>query len=370
MSHGSISYKPFFVRAKVPFACLLVFLLAGLSGNYIADHYKKQVVHPMYDRQVEAATLMRACSLAIRSARRERRLDADPAVDINDTGLIGRDWSPITTTTGNPEAKRTSANPAFAALMVRLFHDAGLDKGDVVAIGASGSFPALALATLSAARVLQLEPLLIYSIGSSSYGANEPFFTFLDMLAVLNKETLLSYTPIAISFGGEGDLGSGLFSSGTPPDYFRIADASGIALIHEKSLEQSMRERMDRYTAAAKGRPVRCFVNIGGASANFGATPASLAVSNGLTMPDKNRRSARGNGMLFHYLNQQVPVIHLLDIRHLALAYELPIDPTPQPAIGIGGVYYRTTLPKKWIALIVAAAFAVLIGGRLYRIGR
>jgi len=89
---------------------------------------------------------------------------------------------------GNLEAKRTSTNPAFAALLVKYFKEANLKKGDVIAIGASGSFPTLIVAVLSAARVLELEPLIIYSVGSSEYGANLPEFTFVEMLDSLNKK--------------------------------------------------------------------------------------------------------------------------------------------------------------------------------------
>ena len=50
-------------------------------------------------------------------------------IDLNQTGLIGPEWTPLTTTPGIEEAKRTALDPNFAALLVRYFEEAGLEKG-------------------------------------------------------------------------------------------------------------------------------------------------------------------------------------------------------------------------------------------------
>ena len=105
----------------------------------------------------------------------------DKSLDKNETGLIGLEWSGITTTLGDIEAKRTSTNPDFAALLVKLFKEIGLKKGDIVAANFSSSFPALNLAFISAADTLGLKAIIITSIGSSTYGGNIEDFTYLDM---------------------------------------------------------------------------------------------------------------------------------------------------------------------------------------------
>jgi len=74
----------------------------------------------------------------------------DEGLDPNRTGLIGPQYSPLFTTVGHLEAKRTTTNPAMAALLVHLLQEAGVEPGDRIAIGASGSFPALMIASLSA----------------------------------------------------------------------------------------------------------------------------------------------------------------------------------------------------------------------------
>ena len=115
-----------------------------------------------YDRQVRAAEIMHNCALAIAEERTARGIRIDPELDPNGTGLIGAEFTAITTTLGVLEAKRTTTNPAFAALMVRYLREARLQPGDVVAVGASGSFPALILATLAACKALDLQPAVIY----------------------------------------------------------------------------------------------------------------------------------------------------------------------------------------------------------------
>ena len=131
----------------------------------------------------------------------------DPAFDPNGTGFIGLEDSPLTTSLGHLEAKRTTTNPDFAGLVVALMHQAGIRKGDSVAIGASCSFPALITATLCACQVLELRPLFICSLGASEWGANHPDFTWLEIQDCLRNQGVLDVTPIAVSLGGEGDVG-------------------------------------------------------------------------------------------------------------------------------------------------------------------
>ena len=57
-----------------------------------------------------------ARSLAsIKALRLEKGLPIDPALDPNHTGIVGDEFTPLTTSLGDVEAKRTAANPAFAA---------------------------------------------------------------------------------------------------------------------------------------------------------------------------------------------------------------------------------------------------------------
>ncbi len=322
-----------------------------------------------YDRQIRAADIMRDCTLAIAQERTARGIHMVPELDPNGTGLIGAEFTDITTTVGVLEAKRTSTNPAFAALMVRYFLEAGLEPGDVVAVGASGSFPALILATLAACRVLDLQPAVIYSIGASMYGANIADFTFADMLALLNQRDLLPYKLAAVSLGGEGDAGgTGILGQGAEC-FEQAATRSGAPVLKEDTIADSIRRRMEVFakTAESFGRPVACFVNVGGATANYGNTAASLDFPNGLVMHPTVMSAHPERGLIFEYAAMGVPVMNLLDVRGLAVRNGLPVDPIPLPPPGEGGVYFTTahSRPAAAAALLVSAVIALAAAGAL-----
>ncbi len=137
------------------------------------------------------------------------------------------------------EAKRTATSPDFAALMVKYFNEAGLREGDVVAVGASGSFPSLIIATLAASRAMNLEPILIYSIGASMYGATIPEFTFIEMLDAIRAKGILPYYIAAVSLGGDDDAGGGGLFEESRDISEEIAERSGAYVIREDSIERA-----------------------------------------------------------------------------------------------------------------------------------
>ncbi len=168
---------------------------------------------------------------SVKALREEKGIPIDRAADPNATGIIGDEFSPLTTSVGDVEAKRTAANPAFAAVMVGYFRRAGLRAGDVVAVGASGSFPAFALATLSAARVLDLRPVVVGSVGASMYGANLPGFTLVDMLGRLRSDGLLPYRLAAVSPGGDDDGGRGVLFDESGDTLMAETRRSGLPMV-------------------------------------------------------------------------------------------------------------------------------------------
>jgi poly-gamma-glutamate system protein len=301
---------------------------------------------PASGAPVEAARLMERSLASVRALRLEKRIPIDRTIDPNATGIIGDEFSALTTSVGAVEAKRTAANPAFAAVMVGYFRRAGLKAGDVVAVGASGSFPAFALATLSAARVLDLRPVVIYSVGSSMYGANLPGFTLVDMLGRLRDDGLLPYRLAAVSPGGGGDdddEGGGVLFDESGGTLVAETRRSGLPIVSGRSLADRIRNRLRIYDEAGSGRPIRCFVNIGGAAASFGSTSASLSLPNGLVLRPPVLPSSPTRGVVFEFAARGVPVVHLLFVKGLARDNGLPFDPIPLPPIGEGAVYRQSS---------------------------
>jgi poly-gamma-glutamate system protein len=203
-----------------------------------------------------------------------------------------------------------------------------------VAIGGSGSFPAFVLASLCAARAMDLRPVLIYSVGSSMYGANLPGFTFVDMLARLRADGLLPYTIAAVAPGGERDSGRGVLFDEEGATLLDEARQSGLPMVEGATLAERIRRRLEIYDGAAGARPIRCFVNVGGASANFGVTPASLELPNGLLMKVAAVPGSPSRGLVFEFAARGIPVVHLLHVKGLARANGLPFDPVPFPPPG------------------------------------
>jgi len=294
---------------------------------------------PDKDAMLRAAEIMASAERAVRECREARGMAPDPASDINRTGLIGIETSPITTTLGNLEAKRTTTNPNFAGLLARLLLDAGVKRGDVVAVGASSSFPALIVAVLAASRALDAEPLLVCSLGASQWGANDPRFDGLDILGCLERGPGPKGRMVALAVGGDEDRGAELTGEGRRILEDRIRSA-GPPILDEPDLERNVGRRVRLYVEAASGRRIGAFVNIGGSWANIGTDASVLHVAPGLTrvaeIPPPGSR-----GVLQEMASRGVPVIHLLNIKGLAAAQGLPWDPSPLPRPGEGDLYAR-----------------------------
>jgi len=331
--------------APVLRSILVYGLLACVGGGWLLATERPPIALPPAETDapgVEAARLMERSLVSIKALRLEKGLPIDPALDPNGTGIIGDEFSPLTTSVGEVEAKRTAANPAFAAVMVGYFRRAGLRPGDVVAVGASGSFPAFALATLSAAHALGLQPVVIYSVGSSMFGANIPGFTLIDMLARLRRDGLLPYGLAAVSPGGGGDgddTGGGVLFDESGDTLMAESRRSGVPIVRGETLADRIQDRLRIYERASAGRPVRCFVNIGGAAASFGSTSASLSLPNGLVLRPPVLPSSPTRGVVFEFAARGVPVVHLLFVKGLARDNGLPYDPIPFPPVGVGTVY-------------------------------
>jgi poly-gamma-glutamate system protein len=258
----------------------------------------------------------------------------DDALDPNHTGLIGDEYTELTTTLGNLEAKRTTTNPAIAGLMVQLLREAGVKTGDTIAVGCSGSFPSVAIATLAASEALGVTPLLIVSLGSSSYGATRTEMTLLDILDLLNSAGVFNRLPIAVSLGGADDVGNEF----EPELRTLLLDKikhSGIPLLFEADLQKNVTRRLQLYFGAAGTRPIAAFVNIGGNYADLGTNPAVLKLEPGVNRDVEIPEAKETHGVVFAIANRHIPVVHVLNIKGLALKYGLPWDPVPLPGADV-----------------------------------
>ncbi len=348
------------VKYKVSLKHLVLILIIALTGLLLTEITIVKEPTVYYQLQYHASKTMSEAIDAIRTEKETRQIPINIQLDPNRTGLIGEEYTPITTTLGNLSAKRTSTNPDFAALMVKYFKQVNLTSGDVIAVGSSGSFPALLLATLSACEAVDIIPITIYAIGASEYGANIPNFTFIDMLDTLNQKNIVNYSLAAVSMGGNQDQAEGMFFPESKEIIEQIAKEAGTIFIDNGSLEANIQKRLEIYQERAAGKPIKLFVNIGGASANFGNSTNSISFPNGLVRKVSEIPTSADRGLIFEFLEAGVPVIHLLNIRDLALKNGIPIDPIPLPQIGQSEVFFQYNY-RKWIAVITILGIAGII---------
>jgi poly-gamma-glutamate system protein len=308
---------------------LVIVCVIGIGMIFAAQRMRTASSAASQQMRVAAET-MQSATTALATHRNEFGPPLDLSVDINGTGLIGSYFTPITTTVGNLEAKRTSTNPNMASVLVSLLQEVDVRPGDFIAVGASGSFPALILATASAAQALDLQMGLILSLGSSQFGANNLEFTWLEMARILVEEDLVVGDVLAASLGGDLDIARDL-SAEVRASLTEKIDESTALFIHEPDLVENVNQRMSIYRMAAGDKPISAFINIGGAWANMGVDASILTAAPGVihadSLPDESSR-----GVIHAMVAEGVPVIHLLNMKELVQRHGIPWDPSPLPS--------------------------------------
>lgn len=308
---------------------LVFFLLAKVIPFKNTDALKGEMISASLKMQ-EAMEILKEC-------QNNKGIFPDERIDINRTGLIGLEYSSITTSLGNLGSKRTTTNPNFAALLVLLLHQAGVNRGDTIAVGASCSFPALIIAVLSASEAMDLKLLCIYSLGASQWGANNPYFHWLHMNQCLLDAYVFDIKPIAVSLGGDRDSGEEMVPEGRSLLIKDIME-SGITFVQQPDFEENIKARMRLYFEEVGKDGIKAFINIGGSLANIGIDSEILHLKPGVprikAIPSPERR-----GVLFEMAAKNIPVIHLLYMKGLVQRYGLEWDPVPLPPPGKGQLY-------------------------------
>ncbi len=329
--------------------------LLSLAAVALVHVWRTDVPLPHYEAKIDAALRAKLMMAALKEQRLRLGHPIDPELDPAQTGMIGASMSPVTSVEGNLVAKRTSANPNFAAVIVDMLVQAGAQPGDCVAVGCSGSFPALNVCVLAALESLQLRPLIISSASASQYGANFPDFLWIDMERHLFEQGFISARSIACSQGGYEDRGLGM----TDDERRLIHDAiqrNGLPLIESGSFTEAIDQRIQLYRHAASGRPIRAYINVGGGTVSVGRSLGKKMYRPGLNLvppPD----ATQVDSIMTRFMLQDTPVIHLVEVIDLAKRYGLPLAPTVMPEVGESNVYsgqYNRLLAGGLLVLLLA----------------
>lgn len=330
-------------------ATLLTFILHAGQKPLSLDADAQSAARHMLSGLEELKSMRLEVAAATRIAQAQGTVPGDPfgdqdfapnrASDPAGSGLIGVEYTDLTSTLGDLRAKQTSLNPQFAALMTMWLKAAGVQPGDVVAVSLTGSFPALNLAVLCACDALQLKPVIFSSVGASSYGANIPGFTWLDMETRLYQKKMITTRTRYASLGGIMDTGGGLGESGIQLGEAAIAQ-HGAEYIRESTPRTVVPDIERRLALYAVDGPPAAFINVGGNVTSLGWVAEAALLENGLLLPPSRDaayqvRAARSipttnspqRGILFRMFENGVPVIHLLNIERLAAAHYLPVAP-------------------------------------------
>ncbi len=346
-------------KAKIRWPYLLLALAIGVSG-FAATWLSREKEYTAYaDVQRAAAERMQRGEAILLDVVLEEGI-AIEEIDLNQTGLIGPEWTPLTTTPGIEEAKRTALDPNFAALLVRYFKGAGLEAGDRVAVGTSGSFPGLLMATLCAATEMELDVNVIASFGSSMYGATRLELNVCRILRILRENGVIDFELLAVSPGGNNDYGESALWPDSRDTIAALAAEEGVEYIDYNDIEKSIARRLELF-----GEDIDCFVNVGGASANSGTSAYTLDFPNGLVLDPPRIPTTANRGLMYEYAARGIPVINMLNVRQMASDNGLPYDPVPLTQPGEGDVYFDVVHPV-WVAGVAAALMlVVLVLGRL-----
>jgi poly-gamma-glutamate system protein len=257
----------------------------------------------------------------IRDKKAQLGIISDVNSNIPNSFLLGNDFTLITTTLGSHTAKEVSTNPDFAALMVRLLKEAGMERGDKAGVIISGSFPALAISSLAAIQVLEMEAVVISSLGASTFGANQERATWIDMETWLVQEGDLKYSSVVVSIGAENYRGEGL-----PDEGKNIIKKAAEQNHHELYIPENLMESIRYKTGLLSSENISILINIGGNQAALGGCPHASSLPNGLCRELKLCHDP-DRGILQEMNANGIPVINLLNIKDLASSYGIDLSP-------------------------------------------
>ena len=286
------------------------------------------------------------CRYKIREARESHGLKINTLFDPTESGLIGTAMTSITSKPANLEAKQISLHPQFPAAIVQMLRDAGVRNGDTVAVGWTGSFPALNIALSSAIESLELRPIAVASVTASQYGANEAELTWLDMESALFDAGLLGFRSQSATIGGPADCGKGMSKASRNLAKDAIA-RNGVSALNAKHLAQSIERRMKVVSRNAKDRPIAAYINVGGGVASCGGS--DCVFRSGLNVDVTTE--AAPDCVMQRFAASGTPTIHLAHPRTLAGRLHFTDHQTAAM------VSPSTSRPNPWLA---AAAFLIV----------
>jgi len=361
-------------------------VLIALINIFLVIYISKSTTYNRYDNvdlRYKSVELMSACINSIKGIEGLHISEED----YYKTGLIGMKESNITTILEEEnmdnilKSKIITTHPNFAAFIVLLFEEIGLQDGDSIAVSMTGSLPGANIAMLSACKSMGLNPVILSSVGSSSWGANKENLTWAHMEEHLYEKKLIDFQSLAISIGGENDLGENISDEGIEKIESIIQDAiqnNDKIFINEEYLDESIIEKVDLLGDIDK---YKAFINIGGGASSLGQGKDKKHIKGGIISPllkdeiqeiyydlDKGEdyHNKFKESMAYEFLDNDIPFINMKNISPLVSEYGMSyLKNRDLNIINRGLLFYETekfNIKSIWLALIISTLLSLIVG--------
>ncbi|HEY4754785.1 MAG TPA: poly-gamma-glutamate system protein [Ignavibacteriaceae bacterium] len=340
------------LKIKYEFKLVLVFSFALLLLYAVDKYFTKIEIRKDCAQMSEAISLTERWFNDVGQMKKEKKISNDIRSDTKYNFLIGDEYTNITTTFGSLEAKELSANPEFAALLIKYLTNSNIDSTKTVGIILSGSFPSLSISCLAAIQTLNSKAIIFSSLGASMFGANQPGATWLDIENYLIKSSNLKYKSSLVTVGAEDDNGGGLSDDG-----FQIlkttASNYNVSLYYPPSLKESIEKKVE----ILLGGEIDILINIGGNQTSLGSCAHSSNIPNGFHREYKSCNH-ENRGIIARLSEREIPFINLLNIKSLAIENQISLDPT---VVSGGLIFSNRKTEKIPIALSIIASFGLIL---------
>jgi poly-gamma-glutamate system protein len=285
------------------------------------------------DQMLTAARMVQAAQAILLDEKKARGIWPGAKIDPNQTGMIGQEYTAMTTTAATLANKRTATQPDFAAALVKRIAALGVGKGDKVLVIQSGSFLGADIAIIAALEAIGAETILVPSLGSSQWGANDPDFNLMDILARLLDRGVIHTHPLALVLGGAGAEGRNMEPG--MADFLRASvKRYGVTLVENDALPPIVDQLARLIDAAAGGRQnLKLMVKVGGSVISVGNCPENLKYETDIR-PKSVGCSGTTPGLLYLPGTENAPILHLLNMRVLSEQLGFAYDAAPLPAPG------------------------------------
>ncbi|MED5474435.1 MAG: poly-gamma-glutamate system protein [Candidatus Neomarinimicrobiota bacterium] len=324
-----------------------------------------------YDEKLNSAKTMQSALSVLKEHVRNQEMPIFRSIDPNMTGLIFKEESLIRSSNGNLEDKQSTLKPNFAAFILDKLLSAGIKRGDTIAVCLTGSNPGANIALYSAAKSLDITPVIITSVSSSTWGATDPNFTWLDMESILIKNNIFNYKTTHASLGGKGDClkrttnFGGTESRNLIKKAIKRNDIDLIPYYLEKDSSNLLRSIDYRLNLFEDYLPIEnysAYVNIGGGVSSVGIGGVAKIKNKVNYSPQQILEKELNHSVMKFFAEENIPVVNVMSINKI-------IDGVLPPGaqkyeIGNGDIYFteRYNLLVVWISTIFSVFMIIGIG--------